>query len=159
MVAFWRSLSGRLLILTVIFVMVAELLIFAPTRFTVCADSDQLFRAIHNLARNAAQAIENHKDGLGEIALEARRVSEKAGDERVEIDIVDTGPGVPERAKENLFKPFQGSARPGGSGLGVAIAASLVKAHGGALALVENSEAGARFRISLPQPGDTEITA
>ena len=47
------------------------------------------------------------------------------------IEVADTGPGVPERARANLFKAFQSVARKGGTGLGLAIAAELVQAHGG----------------------------
>ena len=54
----------------------------------------------------------------------------------VAIEIADDGPGMPPKARENLFRPFFGSARPGGSGLGLAIARELMRAHGGDLALV-----------------------
>ena len=63
--------------------------------------------------------------------------------------IHDTGPGIPERARETLFKAFQGSMRRGGTGLGLAICDELVRAHGGSIALVA-SPVGARFRITIP---------
>ena len=61
----------------------------------------------------------------------------------------DTGPGVPQKAREHLFEAFQTSGRPGGSGLGLAIAAELVRAHGGDIHLVEGT-IGATFRIAIP---------
>ena len=61
----------------------------------------------------------------------------------------DDGPGVPAKARENLFKAFEGGARKGGSGLGLAISAELIRAHGGEITLVD-SEAGAAFRIDIP---------
>ena len=64
--------------------------------------------------------------------------------------MIDDGPGLPLKARENLFKAFKGSVRRGGSGLGLAIAAELVRGHGGALSLVESGEGGTRFRIDLP---------
>ena len=62
----------------------------------------------------------------------------------------DTGPGLPARARENLFQPFAGSARPGGTGLGLAIVREIVRFHGGEIELVETSAAGTRFRLTLP---------
>ncbi len=65
------------------------------------------------------------------------------------IEVADTGPGVPERARAHLFEAFQGSARKGGTGLGLAIARELVQAHGGQIALVSN-DSGATFRVTIP---------
>ena len=116
----------------------------APDGLTAIADPDQLFRALLNLARNAKQAIEA-TGRSGVIAIEARRAPGA-----IEIDVVDNGPGLPEKARENLFKAFKGSVRKGGSGLGMAIAAELVRGQGGDLSLEESTGAGARFRIKLP---------
>ena len=49
------------------------------------------------------------------------------------IHVGDNGPGVPERSRANLFAAFQGSARTGGTGLGLPVAAELVGLHGGAI--------------------------
>jgi signal transduction histidine kinase len=65
------------------------------------------------------------------------------------IEVADTGPGVPERARANLFKAFQSVARKDGTGLGLAIAAELVQAHGGQIDLVGN-DGGATFRVTIP---------
>jgi signal transduction histidine kinase len=105
------------------------------------ADRDQLYRLLSNLARNAVEA------GARRLQVGATRNS--AG---IVIDVADDGPGLPEKARDNLFRPFFGSARPGGSGLGLAIARELARAHGGDLALVASSTTGARFRITLPLP-------
>ena len=69
------------------------------------------------------------------------------------IEISDTGPGVPAMVRAQLFTPFSSSSRPGGSGLGLSIAADLVRAHGGTIALISDDEdaTGATFRISLPE--------
>ena len=66
------------------------------------------------------------------------------------ISIEDNGPGMPPKARENLFAAFRGSARSGGTGLGLAIARELVLAHGGTIALVEKATPGTLFRIELP---------
>ncbi|MFZ5791522.1 MAG: ATP-binding protein [Pseudomonadota bacterium] len=103
------------------------------------ADLDQLYRVLTNLVRNAVEA------GASEIRVEAVR----EGD-RILVDVADNGPGLPPRARENLFKPFAGTARPGGSGLGLAIARELARAHGGDLALLRSDAAGTVFRLELP---------
>ncbi len=110
----------------------------------VDADRDQLFRVLSNLCRNAVQALESQDEAAGEIVVAARR----EGSVTV-IEVADTGPGVPERARAHLFKAFQSVARKGGTGLGLAIAAELVQAHGGNLTLLD-TEGGAIFRVTIP---------
>jgi signal transduction histidine kinase len=110
----------------------------------VDADRDQLYRVLSNLCRNAVQALESEGESPGEILLAAGR----EGAVTV-IEVADTGPGVPEKARAHLFEAFQSVARKGGSGLGLAIAAELVQAHGGQIALVKN-EGGATFRVAIP---------
>ena len=112
----------------------------APT-LMVEADRDQLFRVLQNLALNAAQAG-------------ARRASIRArGDERlIAIELADDGPGLPPKARDNLFRPFAGSARPGGTGLGLAIAREVMRAHGGDIALGESGASGTSFVLTLPAP-------
>jgi len=68
------------------------------------------------------------------------------------IEVADDGPGLPPKARENLFRPFAGSARPGGTRLGLAIAREVMRAHGGEIALDESTGAGTIFRLSLPRP-------
>lgn len=116
----------------------------APT-LQIDADRDHLFRILNNLCRNAVQAIEGQGDGAsGEIVLSAKRESR-----RVIIDLVDDGPGVPEQARANLFRAFQGGFRKGGSGLGLAISSELVAALGGTLSMRDVPK-GAAFRIEIP---------
>lgn len=122
-----------------------------PDGLEIDADRDQLHRVLNNLLRNALQALEGHcfeAGESGEIVVSARR----DGDETV-IDVVDNGPGVPARARENLFQAFKGGARKGGSGLGLAISAELVRAHGGSIQLLD-SERGAIFRVTIPDRED-----
>ena len=108
------------------------------------ADPEQLFRVLSNLARNASQAIRaTGKQGRLTIAADG-------GAEHVEIRIIDTGPGLPAKAREHLFQPFRGATRPGGTGLGLAIADELVRANGGELTLITSTTSGTEFRITLP---------
>jgi signal transduction histidine kinase len=109
------------------------------------ADHEHLFRVLSNLVRNAMQAIESIENKTdGEIRVAAHREGRK-----VIIDVTDNGTGIPQRARENLFKAFQGSTKKGGTGLGLVIAAELVQAHGGTLTLVDGT-GSAHFRIELP---------
>lgn len=110
----------------------------------VDADRDQLYRVLSNLCRNAVQALESRADGQGEVAVSAKREGAVSI-----IDVSDSGPGLPERARAHLFEAFQSVARKDGTGLGLAISAELIAAHGGDIALIGN-EGGARFRIKIP---------
>ena len=108
------------------------------------ADRDHLFRVLINLCRNAVQALESEEGRSGEIVVRATRQGAVTM-----IEIADSGPGVPERAKAHLFEAFQTVSRKDGTGLGLAIAAELVQAHGGQIELARN-EGGATFRVTIP---------
>lgn len=105
-------------------------------------DRAQIYRALFNLMRNAAEA------GAQRLSVRAR--CEAA---LLIIDIEDDGPGLPEQARANLFRPFTGSARRGGTGLGLAIARDLIRAHGGELDLIGTGATGTLFRITVPNEG------
>jgi signal transduction histidine kinase len=113
----------------------------------VDADPDQLFRILLNLARNALQALEGRETrdpGRDQVRVTGRREGSVAV-----VEVSDTGPGLPERARAHLFEAFQGSTRTGSVGLGLAIVAELVRAHGGEIRLVEGT-IGATFRLTIP---------
>jgi len=116
-----------------------------PAHLMVLADSEQLHRVIGNLVRNARQAIVNSgRPG-------AIHVMANEDDHESIIRVADTGPGLPLKAREHLFKPFQGGTTKGGSGLGLTIAAELVRGHGGSLSLERSDEHGTSFCITLPK--------
>ena len=123
----------------------------AADDLTIDADPDHLYRILNNLVRNAVQAIEQHQaaspspQARHEIVVHGRRNARV-----VVIDVRDSGPGVPQTAREGLFKAFQAVGRKGGTGLGLAIAAELAIAHGGKLELVEHGDPGATFRLTVP---------
>lgn len=129
----------------------------SPKGLEVLADPEQVFRIFLNLLRNAVDALEHAGPQPGRPArVEVR--ARRNGDV-VRIEVADNGPGVPARAKEHLFEAFQGSTRPGGAGLGLAIAAELVRAQGGAIWLEEPPEGGACFVIKIPAPAGLEPPA
>jgi signal transduction histidine kinase len=111
------------------------------------ADHDHMFRVLLNLTRNAMQALEARAPNNA--LRDQIRVTGRREGGVVVIEISDTGPGFPPRAREHLFQAFSGSARPGGTGLGLAIAAELVRAHGGEIRLVEGT-IGATFHLTIP---------
>lgn len=122
-----------------------------PEGFDIEADPGQMGRVLVNLLKNAREALEtgNGAGRDGHIEVVARREGEN-----VLISVLDNGPGLPARARENLFVAFEGSVRSGGTGLGLAIAREITEAHGGTLALGEAGEGeaakGTRFDITLP---------
>lgn len=116
-----------------------------PPGLMVRADPEQLYRVASNLIRNARQAIEVSRTP-GKI-----QVTAVEDDQSWRIQVADTGPGLPQKAQEHLFTPFQGGARKGGSGLGLAIAAELVRGHGGNLSLTRTGSEGTVFTVTLPK--------
>jgi signal transduction histidine kinase len=111
------------------------------------ADHDHMFRVLLNLTRNAMQALEARAPNNA--LRDQIRVTGRREGGVVVIEVSDTGPGFPPRAREHLFQAFSGSTRPGGTGLGLAIAAELVRAHGGEIRLVEGT-IGATFHLTIP---------
>lgn len=119
-----------------------------PAELIAPCDPDQMARVLLNLMRNSVQALTQAgaEDGRQpELTVKAERDNGS-----VVLRVIDNGPGVPERARANLFQAFRGSVTPGGTGLGLAVAAELVRLHGGSIAL-EPSQAGAVFRVTLPR--------
>ncbi|HLJ65369.1 MAG TPA: ATP-binding protein, partial [Stellaceae bacterium] len=102
---------------------------------------------LSNLVRNADEA------GAQMITLSAEPAAEGTV-----IEVSDDGPGLPPKARDNLFRPFTGSARPGGTGLGLAIAREIMRAHGGEIRLVRSTAAGTVFSLFLPCSDDQSRT-
>lgn len=116
-----------------------------PAGLVLRADSEQLYRVLTNLIRNARQAIEA-SGKPGEICIAAEE-----SDSEWLIRVTDTGPGLPPKARDYLFQPFQGGTRKGGTGLGLAISSELIRGHGGRLELLRSDATGTAFAIRLPK--------
>ena len=110
-------------------------LALAPDLPTVHADEAQIQQVIINLLFNAQRAI---GEAGGRIALSTRRADS------------DDGPGIAATDLAQLFTPF--FSRTGGTGLGLALAAQTVKAHGGTIEVANNPGGGASFTVRLPIP-------
>lgn len=115
--------------------------------FEIDADADQLFRVLTNLSRNAVQAMAGDTESA--VVRRLTISAERAGSV-CRILVTDTGPGLPPKARENLFAAFRGSARSGGTGLGLAIAQELARAHGGGVELVESVGGRTVFSVTIP---------
>ena len=125
-----------------------EIVVDAPKDLCVYADADQLYRVVSNLVRNARQVL-TARPVPGQITIRAYETEDSS-----RIEVIDNGPGLPEKAKEKLFKPFEGGVRAGGSGLGLAISWELIRNQGGTLTLDRSDENGAVFAVSLPLKAD-----
>jgi signal transduction histidine kinase len=119
-----------------------------PPHLSVRANPGLLTRLIHALYDNAVHASNATAPTIAPtITTRARAASG-----RVVIEVADDGPGVPPEIAARVFDPLV-TARPGGTGLGLALAQRIAVAHGGSIVLVDPAGLpGATFRIDLPAP-------
>jgi two-component system nitrogen regulation sensor histidine kinase GlnL len=114
-------------------------------------DSEQLIQAVLNVARNAVQAMHGQGEIIfrtrvaRQITLESRR--HKLG---LRVEIIDNGPGIPDEIREQIFYPLV-SGREGGSGLGLAVAQTLIAQNHGTIDC-ESQPGRTVFYIFLPLP-------
>lgn len=106
----------------------------------VPADPDLLARAVSNLVANAVEAMP--QGGV-------LRVATRALPRHAEILVSDTGPGLDEQQRKTLFRPYH-TTKPGGTGLGLVIAQSIVSDHRGELDVQSEPGRGATFLLRLP---------
>jgi len=105
-------------------------------------DEGRMARVIHNLARNAIEAMAERG---GRLAIDARLV----GGELV-ISVSDTGPGIPKEIEGRLFQSFVTAGKKDGTGLGLAIVKKIVEEHGGTVG-VHSTDRGSTFELRIPQ--------
>ena len=122
---------------------------YDPSIPDIKADREQIIQAVLNLIRNAVQAIGED----GQITLKTRilrqfTIQHKLNRHVIEIDIIDTGPGIPPEIEAGAFYPII-TGRPEGTGLGLTIAQQLIQSHGG-LINYERKDENTRFSILLP---------
>ncbi|AUX47862.1 hypothetical protein SOCE26_093880 [Sorangium cellulosum] len=111
-------------------------------RGTARFDEAKITRLLHNLVRNAVEAM---RPGGGTVTVRAYRDGSALA-----ISVADTGKGIPKEVQGRLFQSFVTSGKRGGTGLGLAIVKKIVDEHAGTIQ-VESSDKGAKFTIRLPQ--------
>jgi C4-dicarboxylate-specific signal transduction histidine kinase len=107
-------------------------------------DRVQLQQVVLNLVVNGLDAMRDRPPG--ERHLTIRSSLDKT---KMQIEVADLGQGIPEADRERLFEPFY-TTKPAGMGMGLAIARSIVEAHGGSLSVVNRPGVGATFRVLIP---------
>ncbi|MDB5371195.1 MAG: two-component sensor histidine kinase [Roseomonas sp.] len=124
----------------------AELTVAAPDSLVLPVRVDALRRCVGNLLDNARRHAARIAVALEELPrLDTGRTPSRW----VQITVDDDGPGIPEAAREEAFRPFA-SFSAGGTGLGLAIARDIARAHGGDIVLEGSPLGGLRARIRLP---------
>ena len=122
-----------------------------PPTLVALADDDRMRQVLSNLLDNA---IKYGRAG-GVASVEGRLLP----DGRIEIVVIDDGPGIPKDSQERIFERFYRvdkarSREQGGTGLGLAIVKHVIQAHGGDVRVESGPGAGARFIVNLPaMPG------
>ncbi len=125
---------------------------YEPSLPLVPIDEDFCERVFVNLAQNAYEAM---TDG-GTLRVAIRR-AQRDRIPGVEVRFADSGPGVPEELREQIFNPFV-TSKKGGVGLGLAIVSKIVDEHHGALRLEKSDGPGACFSVFLPAIAPTDDT-
>ena len=115
----------------------------------IMADANQLRQVLLNLIGNAADATR----GGGEVRVIETSETGPDGRAEVVIRVQDDGPGIAEEVRERLFEPFV-TTKPHGTGLGLAVSASIVSQHGGRLALDSTGPPGTVFSVRIPARAD-----
>ena len=117
----------------------------ADDAVAVIADPDQINQVVVNLIVNAQQAF---GDTEGERLV---RIETAADDGMATITVADNGPGIPDALKERIFEAFFTTKPVGvGTGIGLAVTANIVKAHGGAITVADRAGGGTVFCVRLP---------
>ena len=120
----------------------------------VLADAGRLRQVLHNLIKNAQEALEDTPAPV--ISVASRR---PPGDicNCIELTISDNGPGIPAELSDHLFEPYV-TNKEKGSGLGLAVVKKILEEHGGNITVDSPAGQGARFTLRLPTADATTTT-
>ncbi|MEL6301368.1 MAG: ATP-binding protein [Pseudomonadota bacterium] len=110
------------------------------------ADNGRVRQMLHNLLRNAVEALAGRQTGTIEVRLDS---IERFGQPMVEIRVTDDGPGFQTTSVHQVFDPYV-TSKPKGTGLGLAIVRKLVEEHAGTISAGNRLEGGAEISIVLP---------
>jgi signal transduction histidine kinase len=123
-----------------------ELVVDIQEKGTARFDEGKILRVVHNLARNAAEAMA--AGGGGKFVI---KVTRDKADGALVVSFSDTGPGIPKEIEHRLFQSFVTSGKRGGTGLGLAIVKKIADEHDGTIT-VQSTARGATFKLRIPQP-------
>ncbi len=128
-----------------------NLIILCPqTPMVLYADDRKLTHVFTNLIKNGMEALED----TGTVSLRIRDASKKErisiGQDAVAVEVKDTGIGLSMEQLNKIFEPFY-SEKSGGTGLGLPIARTIIKAHSGQLTVTSNPGKGTVFTVLLPK--------
>jgi nitrogen fixation/metabolism regulation signal transduction histidine kinase len=110
------------------------------------ADNQWIRQLLHNLIRNAMEAMEGQDDARLEIST---RLVGDSGNSYAEIGVRDNGPGIDPETLNELFEPYV-TTKPKGTGLGLAIVKKLIEEHGGTVTAENRKDRGACIIVRLP---------
>jgi two-component system sensor kinase FixL len=108
----------------------------------VKGDPIQIQQVLINLLRNAIEA-------MADSSPRHLSISVRAADGLAEVQVADSGPGIPEERRGTLFEPFV-STKPSGMGIGLSICRTIVESHGGRISAGERDGGGAVIAFTLP---------
>ncbi len=117
-----------------------------PTMPLIEADMGRVRQMLHNLLRNAVEALEGSRDGRIDVHVSAAEVD---GVEIIQITVEDNGPGFSVGSISQIFDPYV-TTKPKGTGLGLAIVKKLVEEHVGSIRARNRKDGGALISVRLP---------
>ena len=118
----------------------------------ILGDERALGQVFNNLISNAVRAMEETDGGV--LSVRLKPIQKASGSPGVQIDVLDTGPGIPQEVQEHIFEPFF-TTKPDGTGLGLSITKQIITMHEGTITLVPLPE-GTSFQIILPGTSQEE---
>lgn len=135
-----------------------DIAIFLDDEIRVLGDATQLHQVVMNLTANAGYAM---RENGGHLTIDLAR-KKLAGAAAARLDLApgryacltirDTGPGIPEEIRKRVFEPFFSTKKVGeGTGMGLAVAHGIIRAHGGVIDLAGEAGEGACFYVYLPE--------
>src|SRR5205814_1770182 len=116
----------------------------APHPVVANVDARLLKQAVLNLMINALQAMSHHNPGGGEIILQLSAQPRTAS-----IDVIDTGPGIPDDQQRQIFQAYY-TTKKGGTGIGLAMAKRIAEEHGGQIGVRSDVGKGSDFWMTVP---------
>jgi signal transduction histidine kinase len=114
-----------------------------PAETGVVVDEKQIERAIFNLLLNACQSVRASVNAANVL------VTVETREQQIMVNVIDNGPGVPEKIRESLFEPFVSEGKQKGTGLGLTLADRIATEHGGEVTLLSSRPGETIFQMKV----------